>query len=184
MIIGLSGYAQTGKDTIAQHLVRTYGFKRIAFADPLREALYRLDPVISDIAELPGVHLSSAVDNLGWELVKQTSLQARELLQRMGTEVGRSMFGTDFWVQQAWKQNNVNSDSQVVFTDVRFPNEFAQIKSYYGKVFRVVKDGVSAVNAHNSETALDNFPFDGVILNNGSIEDLNVQIDEMMKGML
>jgi hypothetical protein len=180
MIIGLSGYAQTGKDTIAQHLVTNYGFKRIAFADPLREALYRLDPIISDIPEVPGVHLRSAVDSLGWELVKQSSPQVRGLLQRMGTEVGRQMFGTDFWVHQAWQQNKVSSDSQVVFTDVRFPNEFAQIKSYYGKVFRVVKDGVEAVNAHNSETALDNFPFDGVILNNGSIEELHKQIDSLI----
>jgi hypothetical protein len=178
MIIGLSGYAQTGKDTAAMHLVSTYGFKRIAFADPLREALYRLNPVVSDVPEVPGIHLASAVDNLGWELVKQTSPQVREMLQRMGTEVGRGMFGTDFWVNQAFK--NVYRGSQVVFTDVRFPNEFEKIKSYNGKVFRVVKDGVKAVNRHNSETALDNFTFDGVILNNGSIEELYKQIDSLI----
>lgn len=180
MIIGLSGYAQTGKDTIAKHLVENYGFKRIAFADPIREALYKLDPIISDIVDLPHVGIANAVDNIGWELLKQSSPQVRRLLQRMGTEVGRNMFGTDFWVYQAFK--DVSSQSQVVFTDVRFPNEFHHIKSHFGKVFRVEKPGISAVNAHVSEMALDNYNFDGVILNNGSIEELNVQIDSIMKG--
>lgn len=181
MIIGLSGYAQSGKDTIAKHLVENYGYNRVAFADLLRQALYNLDPVITDLPELPGVHLASTVDHLGWELTKQSSPQVRRMLQRMGTEVGRNMFGSDFWVEQAFK--NVYSGSKTVFTDVRFPNEYHKVKSYFGKVFRVEKPGIEAVNAHISEMALDNFDFDGVILNNGSIEELNKQIDIIMQGL-
>lgn len=181
MIIGLSGYAQTGKDTIAKYLIDNYGYRRIAFADPLREALYNLDPIISDIPEVPGVSLANAVDNLGWELLKQGSPQTRNLLQRMGTEVGRKMFGTDFWVYQAFK--NVLSDDKIVFTDVRFPNEYAHIKSHFGKVFRVEKPGIEAVNAHISETALDNYDFDGILVNDGSIEKLHETVDLLMKNL-
>ena len=36
MIIGLSGYARSGKDTVAELLVLNYGFKRVAFADGIR----------------------------------------------------------------------------------------------------------------------------------------------------
>lgn len=180
MIIGLSGYAQTGKDTVAKYLVKNYGFQRVAFADPIREAIYKLNPRIQ-LADSTGVSLAHAVDTLGWEDVKRLSEDARGLLQRMGTEVGRDMFGTDFWVHQAFK--NVHSDSQVVFTDVRFPNEYDKIKSYSGKIFRVEKPGVSTINAHVSEKALDNFTFDGVILNDGSIEQLHEQIDLIMKNL-
>jgi dephospho-CoA kinase len=40
MIIGLTGYAQSGKDTVANILVENYGYQRVAFADPIRALLY------------------------------------------------------------------------------------------------------------------------------------------------
>ena len=46
MIIGLSGYAQSGKDTVAKVLIEEYGFTRIAFADKIREFLYDLNPQV------------------------------------------------------------------------------------------------------------------------------------------
>ena len=42
VIIGLSGYAQSGKDTVANILVQHYGYKRVAFADKIRECLFAL----------------------------------------------------------------------------------------------------------------------------------------------
>ena len=178
MIIGLSGYAQVGKDTVANYLVENYGYKRVAFADPLREALYNLNPVITDLPEVFSSTLSNAVDHIGWETVKQNSEQVRGLLQRMGTEVGRKMFGEDFWVNLAFK--NVYKGSKIVFTDVRFPNEFDAIKSVDGKIWRVEKPGIQAVNRHSSETALDNHFFDRGINNDSSIEDLHKAIDLLM----
>jgi 50S ribosomal subunit-associated GTPase HflX len=47
MIIGLSGYAQVGKDTVANILVQHHGYKRVAFADKIRECLFALDPIIA-----------------------------------------------------------------------------------------------------------------------------------------
>jgi hypothetical protein len=48
MIIGLSGYARSGKDTVAELLVLNYGFKRMAFADGIRESLIALNPILHD----------------------------------------------------------------------------------------------------------------------------------------
>jgi hypothetical protein len=177
MIIGLSGYAQVGKDTIANYLVEQYGYRRVAFADPIRQALYKLNPKI-DIADMIGVPIATAVDGLGWESVKVDSEDARQLLQRMGTEVGRNIFGSDFWVYQAF--NGVSADDKVVFTDVRFQNEADHIKSYYGQVWRVNKLNHGPVNGHASETALDSYNFDWSIPNYGTKEDLFSIIDSIM----
>lgn len=178
MIIGLSGYAQVGKDTVANYLVENYGYRRVAFADPIREALYRLNPKI-DIADMRGVYLASAVDGLGWENIKVDSQDARLLLQRMGTEVGRQLFGEDFWVDRAL--HGVSKFDKVVLTDVRFPNEYRAIKSREGIVWRVEKTGVSAVNNHASETALDQQAFDGIIVNNSTKDDLYATLDYLMQ---
>lgn len=180
MIIGLTGYAQSGKDTVAEYLVSNYGYRRIAFADPLRQAVYNLNPRIT-IADMVGVPLRTAVDGLGWENVKVDSEDARELLQRMGTEVGRHMFGEDFWVDQAMK--NVSKFDKVVFTDVRFPNEYRSIKQREGTVWRVERLGVGAVNGHASETAMDNIRVDGIITNNSTKQDLFETIDYLMENV-
>ena len=179
MIIGLSGYAQTGKDTVAQHLVEQYGFTRIAFADPIREALYALDPILHDYPAIPGIRLSWIVDKSGWESVKKESAEARRMLQRLGTEVARNQWSPNFWVDLAMQK--ASKFGKVVITDVRFPNEYEAIRGANGDIWRVVKPGVSAVNAHASEVALDNYTFDKTILNNGSLDILHQSIDYLIQ---
>ena len=49
MIIGLSGYAQSGKDTIAEMLTMNYGFRRLAFADNIRKAIFKLNPILNTV---------------------------------------------------------------------------------------------------------------------------------------
>ncbi len=178
MIIGLSGYAQTGKDTVAQHLVENYGYTRIAFADPIREALLKLNPHITDVPELPHANLSQLIP-MGWEFLKQTSPQVRGLLQRLGTEVAREMWDPDFWVNLAMRK--ADDFGNVVITDVRFPNEYNAIKYRNGHVWRVNKLNHKPANDHPSEIALDDFEFDWSIPNYGTIEDLHAVIDGIMK---
>ena len=48
MILGLTGVRGSGKDTLADHLVERYNFKRIAFADPVREKVKFLLQLNSD----------------------------------------------------------------------------------------------------------------------------------------
>ena len=170
MIIGLSGYAQVGKDTVANYLVNNHGFVKVSFADPIREALYRLNPKVN-IADMHGVFLASAVDGLGWENVKADSPDTRGLLQRLGTEVGREMFGEDFWVNQGLLR--AKEHQNVVFADVRFENEANAIKKNGGQVWRINKRDHGPVNNHDSETALDNYDFDDVIYNNASLDALH-----------
>jgi hypothetical protein len=177
MIIGLSGYAQSGKDTIADYLVKQHGFTKISFADPIRQALILLDPKVT-IADMQGVPLSTAVAGLGWENVKADSPDVRGLMQRMGTEVGRELFGKNFWVNQAMAK--AVEHPRVVFADVRFENEAKSILEASGAVWRVSKPGVYAANGHISETSLDNYAFSKEIYNSGSLEDLYETVDYLI----
>lgn len=171
MIIGLSGYAQSGKDTVAELLCLNYGYNRVSFADPMREALMRLNPVINSQP------LACLVDDYGWDVAKSNP-EVRRLLQVFGTEVGREMFGQDFWVDLAFKQS---PQERVVFTDVRFPNEAQAIIDKGGQVWRVQREGHKPVNLHASETAMDNWRFDDLILNHGSLDDLADEVFMLAK---
>lgn len=170
-VIGLMGYAQVGKDTLAAQLVKHHGFERIAFADALRDCLYALDPIIyfrADPIEI--VRLRSVVDTLGWDRAKTTFPEVRELLQRMGTEVGREILGNDIWVQTALAK--VKPGGKYVITDVRFPNELAAIDKLGGKLLRIKREGYGPVNGHWSETALDGYQADMELWNCGTPEYL------------
>ena len=168
-VIGLSGYARAGKDTVGQFIIDTeMGWERVSFADPMREALYRLNPFIG--AEGSEVKLRDAVDEYGWEEIKKWKSDLRPLMQRFGTEVGREMFGDSFWVDYAL--DRIPDGAKVVFTDVRFPNEADAVKALGGQVWRVERPGCVAANGHASETAMDGYDFDYVIYNDSDLETL------------
>ena len=181
MIIGISGYARSGKDTIAQYLVESHGFTRMAFADPMREALYRLNPSVT-VSGVHGVPLASVVETLGWERLKEISPDVRVLLQRMGTEVGRGMFGQDLWVDYLMKKAE-NATTDIVIPDVRFVNEAEAIKNAGGTVIRVNRPGVEAVNDHISEHELDGYNFNIYLDNVTTIEGLCTAVDALLPGI-
>lgn len=74
------------------------------------------------------------------------------------------------------KENNIevkydrSSFPNWIITDVRFPNEAKAVKDRAGFIIRVNRG--EPISNHESETALDDYPFDYVIDNNGTIEEL------------
>lgn len=172
-LIGLSGYAQSGKDSAAAALVGD-GWERRAFADTLRAFLYALNPMV-----LPsGTRLRSFVNAYGWETAKTTCPEVRELLQRCGTEAGRQVIGENVWVDATLRDLG---DTPVVVTDVRFRNEADAIRARGGIVVRVVRPGVGPLrmsdgSVHPSETALDGCPFEHLLHNDGTLDDLHCEV--------
>lgn len=172
-IVGLCGYARSGKDCAAQALIAD-GFERIAFADAVREALLALDP---DLA-YDGANPQSVVDAVtlyGWDRAKGER-DMRRLLQRMGTEAGRNIHGPDCWVNIARRKIEATT-ANVVLTDVRFPNEAAMVRELGGHVIRIDRPGVGPVNGHASEALA--FEPDAVIENSGTVEELHAKVREL-----
>lgn len=180
MIIGLIGYAQTGKDSLSEVLVSKYNFKRIAFADKIRELLYEMDPPvpIGVSSELHVVGLQNYVDIFGWDEAKQHHV-VRSMLQNLGVGA-RKLFHKEFWIMQAF-YNLEPKDQNYVITDVRFTNEADIIKRMGGTIWRITRPGVGAVNSHISETELDSYQEDLTIVNEGSLEELELLVQQRME---
>lgn len=178
MIIGLSGYARSGKDSVAEVLVEEYGFIRLAFADKLRQALYALNPYIGHTGNGGRVFLQTVVDGYGWDGVKDTRWgpEVRRLLQRMGTEAGRNVLGENVWVNAA--ALDVGESGNYVFTDCRFINEARVIVGKRGEVWRITRPGVEPANDHISEIGLDNYGFNRIILNDQDLDTLRLKVKE------
>jgi hypothetical protein len=177
MIVGLSGYAQSGKDTVGAFLAMHHGFTRMAFADQLRNALLALNPLVT-----ANIRVADVVD-AGWEPAKARYPEVRNLLQRLGTEVGRNLFGDFFWVDQLLQR--VYEYPNVVITDVRFPNEANAIQSLGGYVWRINRPDRPPINSHVSETALDDWgKFDAEIGNSGTFADLEKKVNQILRARL
>ena len=174
MIIGLTGYAQSGKDTVANILVENYGYQRVAFADPIRDLLYATNPMLKE-----GYRVQGLVDVYGWDRVKVDYPEARRLLQDLGVGA-RKVFGEHFWVQQALKK--VHFEGNYVITDVRYPNEASAIRKYdNAQIWRIKRSGINPVNTHVSETAMDGEKVEQIFINNGTVDDLKVLIQTRMR---
>lgn len=193
IIIGLSGYARSGKDDAARVLVEEYGFVRVAFADKLREMLYQLNPAVvcwfepTHDAVVPKETVQDVIDTYGWDGYKETVYgpEIRRLLQRLGTEAGRLTLWDSIWIDAAL--TGLPEDANVVVTDVRFPNEAKAVVERGGQVWRVTRKGVGpAVSAdgsiHPSETSLDDWPFDKRLFNYGTLEEYHDQIRSAYEG--
>lgn len=177
MIIGLSGYAGSGKDEVAKVLVSDYGFRRVAFADKVRDVLYELDPIIMIDAYNKYITVQDLVNDEGWDDAKKNK-EIRALLQKVGVSI-RNHIGEETWVNAAF--NNVLPNENIVVTDVRFLNEAYKIKEMNGHIWRVKRLDVQAVNNHISETELDGYKADQIFSNNGSLEDLKALVERRMR---
>lgn len=164
-IIGLSGKKQSGKDELAKYIkeilmpTKVY---RLAFADELKY----------ELAEAIGCSIP---------YLEEHKEQLRLLLQAWGTEFRRNLIDKDYWVKKlAFKITRLPNDVVVVIPDVRFLNEAELITKVGGYMIRVDRSSMNTDN-HISETELDNYPFNFIIDNNSTLEELRNQIEKFLE---
>ena len=179
--IALMGDAGAGKDTAAEVLVREYGYTRIAFADPVRQALLAVNPLIS-----ADWCVKDAVLVHGWEDAKRIFPEIRALLQRLGTDAIRSQ-DPNFWCRQAERAAR-KVDGPVVFTDTRFLNELRMVSEYHGEAILVARPSSSKLAAeagsHISEQEWRTWPPDHILSNNGDVHQFRYLVTDLVNTKL
>ena len=98
----------------------------------------------------------------------------RNYLQKLGTEVGRNMFGENVWIDYALRDIDkmLAKGRNVVITGIRFPNELEGVKARQGLSVWVERTGYGPVNSHASDNTLGMEDFDKVLWNDGTLTDL------------
>lgn len=174
-LIGLSGYARSGKNTVGQILEDGYGFRQESFAQALKNVAAEINPTISTGGggASPLATMFSIYED--WDAVKDAVPAAREFLQRLGVAC-RGQIGPNVWVDALARRLRTHPSARYVITDVRFPNEANFITDMGGQVWRIERPGYGPVNDHSSETALDLYGFDRTIVNDGSLTELRRKI--------
>jgi|TARA_B000000557_G_scaffold118178_1_gene95865 hypothetical protein len=210
MIVGITGFIGSGKDTVAKMLVEK-GAVQDSFAAPLKDLcasvfgwprdMLQGDTVESrDFRETPDMYWTR---KLGID-----QFTPRLALQLLGTEIMRTHFNQDIWLDSLEYRirKNEQQDTMVVVSDCRFKNELDLIKELNGIVVHVIRDELpewyeTAVHAnkgsvpakhtmetrfakvHASEWKWVGYDFDFVIKNSGTLEDLQTEVDSMYSDM-
>ena len=175
MIVGLSGIKGSGKDALAGMLTmpdkldKPSEWARMAFADPLKEEVHCRFSVPMDLLHAnQEIKDSTLVDTTFWDLHTQYGmdlacmpptahplepLTVRQLLQFYGTECVRAK-DDNYWINKfKHKLKDYIAYTNVVVTDVRFPNEFKCIESLGGITVEVIsKDAPADVHASESHS--------------------------------
>ena len=209
MIIGFVGFIGSGKDTAADYLVNTHGFRRDSFANTLKDAVsavFGWDRVLLEGRTKEAREWREQVDTWWAERLNMPKLTPRWILQYWGTEVCRNSFHDDIWIASLENKMRKTSDN-IVISDVRFPNEIKAIHNAGGIVVRVKRgedpewyDAAISVNRgpngnatwslskailnqlkiHASETAWVGGEIDHTVWNNAYIFELFDQINNLV----
>ena len=110
----------------------------------------------------------------------------RTLLQQVGTNTVCAK-QPDFWVDFIISILNLFNESWdiVIIPDCRFVNEIEKMRANFDTtLIRIVRpdfdNGLSEIQKqHLSETALDNFEFDHIVYNTGSLKDLKNKLSKL-----
>ena len=179
--IGLCGRPGAGKNATADVLTSIYGYRQTSFAEALRMEVASItigrcripheivcDPDLSELAVL----LLECRGMDPW--IKPTPPKLRRVLQLYGSEFRRKQ-DPDYWVKQ------VEVHNATVVTDVRFPNEIARVREFGGQLWWVHRTYLpEEVIPHQSE-ALNCDTADRVVWNDGTLEDLKMQVMDAMR---
>lgn len=176
-LIGLHGKAGCGKTTVGDYINNKHCALLFSFALPLKIAsseLFFTDHEWFEDQELKNTKLPY------WDLTP------REILQKLGTEGMRNLFGQDFWIKRMQLEIDsfTSDDDLVVITDCRFQNEVDFIKDNGGIVIHLTRagaDGNIGIQNHASEADLDFSQFTDSnyvrVSNDGTVQKLYENLD-------
>ena len=171
-LIALVGYSGSGKDTAADYLVSSKGFKKYSFASPLKalcELLYGKYGLKGE------KHYNDNRDD------RKTVLYT--------DEHGKAYTAVDVWVEVGTKLREVHPDvwldmlqgtesHRIVIADCRHPNEVAKVKELGGTVIFIKRD-VEINPSAKMDGLIQPEDCDLVIDNNGTLQDLHKELDKI-----
>ncbi|MFF3140397.1 hypothetical protein ACFVRU_01360 [Streptomyces sp. NPDC057927] len=180
--IGIIGRARTGKDTAGKFFVDGHGYRRVGFADALKEAALALDPIVGCDVNYDGTmvwehSLAERVAEEGWEAAKGYP-EVRRILQHLGAAM--RAVDEEIWLRAALaKAQEANEQGvPVVITDVRYRNEAAALVRAGFHLIHINRPGIPQLD-HESERDLGPEDARYLVQNDGDVAHLGEQLERI-----
>lgn len=197
MIIGICGFQGAGKDTMANILVKEYGYERISFAGILKDILSVLFDWDRKMLEglTPESREWREKKDEWWSNKLKKNITPRRMLQEIGTDIFRNHFHPEIWVQCVENRLRKVENKSVVISDCRFKNEIEMIKKMGGYIIQINRNVPDWYNdfklnkikledikgIHSSEIDWLKVKADFEIENKSSISELKKNIKKLLE---
>ena len=192
-IIAICGAKRSGKDVLADHLVKKYNYERLAFADPLKlavKSLFNFDDNQVGIGEDKGTDKKDIIDER-WGITPRAALQffgteiMQEKIQELLPTIKRNFFANTLknYIE------NAEEGKKFVISDLRFIHEYdilanlsniAHKDKMIVRVIRPSKNRTKEQETHISELEYTNIPYDIIMINNGSIDEYISRFEKLI----
>lgn len=209
-IIGLVGFKGAGKDTVAQYLVDHYGFTSLAFADPIKDCLSILFGWDREMlsGRTPESRKWREEVDLWWaSRLGIPHFSPRWAMTNFGSDVMRRVFHDDIWVINMERRIR-DTSGPIVISDLRFAIEFEMLRRLSNRVgiYRIQRGSdpiwmdvalaanhgdlparkmlIDELGIHQSEWEWIGKPLNGTILNEGSVEQLHANAEQILLEVL
>ena len=199
VLVGFTGRAKSGKST-AVDIMREMCYNKAEHGINFKVMVTNFAEPIKQIGELFGFTHEQMNDQAIKEVVTPLwDMSPRKFMQLVGSEMFRNYICPDVWIKHMFKIRipkfvrdfyGERETSCVLAThpmgvvlvgDVRFQNEAEAIQKAGGKVVMIKRDDAGSISNgvanHVSEKEFDLIKPDLVIENNGTLEDLKINIE-------
>jgi len=182
MIIGICGFAGSGKSEVASYLAKEHKFKRVNFKDALLSEVREKFP---DLLRNFETGYRKSID----QLFSEKPPEIRSLLQNYGTEVRRAddeYYWINKWLSTIKETNRSGTDgnsksTNIVADDVRFFNELSAITEKDGILIRTICDDDTEHGTHISELEHVKFIEDFTIhATRGDVKSIHKQVEDIL----
>lgn len=182
MLVIFVGKIGSGKTTAA-NILKKYNFEEETFAEPIKQFLLTIGFNYEDVY---GSQEEKLKVNKFW------NVSGREFMQKFATDIMRNQLklilpkldlgDSTVWVRAMEKKILNNPSKNIVIGDGRFPDEIMLIKKYGGVVIKVERPSNNDDNnsVHESESYFDTIIPDYEISNDGTFEDLENKIKNIL----
>lgn len=189
MMFGIHGRAGAGKDTVGRFIHDMVGYQPLSFgAEIYREVADAFGVTIEFLGDrhnketpMPELSLVNCVDNVFLNLMLKRfanetdiltkALSPRWVLQNWGTEYRRAE-DPDYWIKKAAPKLR----DRTTWTDVRVEKEASLLRMFGAPIIIVTKPGLGDVRGHSTEMGIEPHPTDIHVVNDGSLEDLEIKV--------
>ena len=192
--IALVAKRKSGKSTVAEMLVRSHGFTRMALAGPLKDSAVEMlnawlaGQGVSRNAVRGRVIIRQSDKPITRDELEANKATFRPLLEWLGTTFGREYLRTpERWIEQF--SEALPSDTRVVVDDMRQPNEADALRAMGFVIVRIERPETERLaelarcgepmGVMASERFIDQIEADAVIDNTGDLSHLEAQVCAM-----
>ena len=187
-VIAMCGAKRSGKDLLANYISQKFMYEKIAFADPLKDAVSVLFDFSHDQVGYGGDGESKDIVDKRW------GISPRQALQFFGTEVLQYKIQELLPnIDRKFLANSLVSkikytNRHFVISDMRFLHEYEEVKKLGALVIRIDRPSTAEnqnhdVEVHSSEIEYRSIPYDLYLKNDSDISSLIQKFDSSFGNM-